>query len=139
MHKRLLIVDDSPVMRSFVRRSIEIAGLPVSRWLEAAHGREALDRLAEERVDLVLTDLNMPVLDGESLLRLMRDDERLRSVPVVVVSTDGTEQRMARLLELGARGYVRKPFPPEHLYAVLGGVLPDWIADRREEAADVGF
>lgn len=139
MHKRLLIVDDSPVMRSFVRRSIEIAGLPVSRWLEAAHGREALDRLAEERVDLVLTDLNMPVLDGESLLRLMRDDERLRGVPVVVVSTDGTEQRMTRLLELGARGYVRKPFPPEQLYAVLGGVLPDWIPDRGEEAADVGF
>lgn len=139
MHKRLLIVDDSPVMRSFVRRSIEIAGLPVSRWLEAAHGAEALERLAEERVDLVLTDLNMPVLDGESLLRRMRGDERLSAVPVVVVSTDGTEQRMARLLALGARGYVRKPFPPEQLCAVLGGVLPDWIADRGEAAGDVGF
>lgn len=139
MRKRLLIVDDSPVMRSFVRRSIEIAGLPVDHWFEAGHGAEALDRLAGERVDLVLTDINMPVLDGEGLLRAMRQDERLRAVPVVVVSTDGTEQRMARLLELGASGYVRKPFPPEHLCAVLGRVFPDWLPEGGSGANDVGF
>jgi two-component system chemotaxis response regulator CheY len=139
MHKRLLIVDDSPVMRSFVRRSIEIAGLPVERWLEAGHGGEALERLAEERVDLVLTDINMPVLDGEGLLERMGGDERLRAVPVVVVSTDGTEKRMARLFELGARGYVRKPFPPEQLCAVLGEVLPDWLPAQAGEDGNADF
>jgi len=139
MSKRLLIVDDSPVMRSFVRRSIEIAGLPVECWFEAGHGREALDCLAAEEVDLVLTDINMPVLDGEGLLRSMRSDERTRAVPVVVVSTDGTEQRMGRLMELGANGYVRKPFPPEQLCAVLGNIFPDWGPGGAMEAIDVGF
>lgn len=139
MSKRLLIVDDSPVMRSFVRRSIEIAGLPVAGWIEASHGREALERLADEQVDLVLTDINMPVLDGEGLLRSMRADARLREVPVVVVSTDGTEQRMGRLMALGANGYVRKPFPPEQLCAVLGEVLPGWSAEARQEGGHVAF
>lgn len=139
MCKRLLIVDDSPVMRRFVRRSIEIAGLTVDEWIEAGHGAEALRCLAETRVDLVLTDINMPVMDGERLLRSMRDDERLRSVPVVVVSTDGTEQRVARLLELGALGYLRKPFAPERLCQLLGEVFPGWTGGEGREARDVGF
>lgn len=139
MCKRLLIVDDSPVMRSFVRRSIEIAGLQVDRWLEAGHGREALEKLDTEAVDLVLTDINMPVLDGEGLLRAMRADERLRQVPVVVVSTDGTELRMARLMELGAMGYLRKPFPPERLCLLIEQVFPDWAGERGKEMSDVGF
>jgi two-component system, chemotaxis family, chemotaxis protein CheY len=139
VRKRLLIVDDSPVMRSFVRRSIEIAGLPVEEWIEAGHGREALDRLETRGVDLVLTDINMPVLDGEGLIRAMRADERLRDVPVVVVSTDGTELRMARLLELGALGYLRKPFAPERLCQLLEEVFPGWREWREEELSDVGF
>ena len=139
MSKRLLIVDDSPVMRSFVKRSIQIAGLQVDQWLEAGHGREALEKLGAGPVDLVLTDINMPVLDGEGLLRAMREDERLRRVPVVVVSTDGTELRMARLLELGALGYLRKPFAPERLCLLLEQVFPDWSVERQEDSGDVGF
>jgi two-component system chemotaxis response regulator CheY len=127
MKKRVMIVDDSPVMRSFVKRALAAAGLGVETCVEAGDGREALLRLAVQRVDVILTDINMPVMDGESLLRALRGDGMTQSIPVVVVSTDSTEHRMKALLELGAAGYVRKPFAPERLCEVLGRVLPDWL------------
>ncbi len=132
MSKRLMIVDDSPVMRLFVRRTIEVAGLPTTEVIEASNGEEALARLhlAQARpnaaIDLILTDINMPVLDGEGLLTELREDPRLSHIPVVVVSTDSTEQRVGTLMNLGARDYVRKPFPPERLGEVLAEIFPDW-------------
>ena len=130
MSKCLMIVDDSPVMRSFVKRTLLAAGLPVDTCLEASNGREALEKLraftSSRRIDLILTDVNMPVLDGEGLLVELKRDAALASIPVVVVSTDSTEQRVGALLKLGARDYVRKPFPPERLSEVLNGIFPDW-------------
>lgn len=129
MTKRLMIVDDSPVMRSFVRRTLQIAGLEMETCTEASNGAEALSKLAECGVDLILTDINMPVLDGEGLLRALQVDPELRRIPVVVVSTDSTEQRVDALMGLGARGYVKKPFQPEKLSQVLAGIFPDWVRD----------
>ena len=126
MTKRLMIVDDSPVMRSFVRRTLQIAGLHMETCAEASNGAEALAKLAESSVDLILTDINMPVLDGEGLLRTLQVDPELKRIPVVVVSTDSTEQRVDALMGLGARGYVKKPFQPEKLSQVLAGIFPDW-------------
>jgi two-component system chemotaxis response regulator CheY len=128
MSKRLMIVDDSPVMRAFVRRTIQVSGLPTSSFLEASNGLEALAKLraSSEPVDLILTDINMPQMDGEGLLTQLKQDPALASIPVVVVSTDSTEQRVGALLRLGASDYVRKPFPPERLSEVLCGLLPDW-------------
>lgn len=127
-----MIVDDSPVMRAFVRRTVEVTGLEVAGYLEAGDGQEALRKLrsaraagAEEQVDLILTDINMPVMDGEGLLEELKRDEALSSIPVVVVSTDSTDQRMDKLMQLGARSYVRKPFPPEKLSEVLAAIFPD--------------
>jgi two-component system chemotaxis response regulator CheY len=77
-------------------------------------------------VDLILTDINMPVLDGEGLLRALRSDPELSRIPVVVVSTDSTDQRVDSLMGLGARGYLKKPFQPEKLSGILSGILPDW-------------
>lgn len=132
MPKKLMIVDDSPVMRAFVRRTVEVTGLEVSSYLEAGDGRDALSQLRRAReqgpgaqVDLILTDINMPVMDGEGLLEELRRDSSLRGIPVVVVSTDSTDQRMGKLMELGARSYVRKPFPPEKLGEVLAGIFPE--------------
>lgn len=132
MPKKLMIVDDSPVMRAFVRRTVEVAGLEVSAYLEAGDGRDALNQLRRagqlgpgEQVDLILTDINMPVMDGEDLLAELRRDGMLSGIPVVVVSTDSTDQRMGKLMELGARNYVRKPFPPEKLGEVLAGIFPE--------------
>lgn len=127
MASRLMIVDDSPVMRAFVKRTIALAGFKGSEILEASNGREALDKLracaASPAVDLILTDINMPVMDGEELINELKSDPGLKSIPVVVVSTDSTENRVGSLLRQGASDYVRKPFPPERLSEVLGGFL----------------
>src|SRR5574338_1188109 len=115
MSSRLLIVDDSPVMRSFVKRVITISGFPVGEIVEAANGEEALAKLRQQPADLVLIDINMPVMDGEELIRRMKADTPLQRIPIVVVSTDATHHRVETLLHLGARGYLVKPFPPERL------------------------
>ena len=115
MSLRIMIVDDSPAMRTFIGRIIQLSGLDVACCIQASNGMEALNLLREELVDVVLSDINMPVMDGEQLLRELANDAALRKVPVVVVSTDSTDLRRTRMLELGARGYVRKPFAPETL------------------------
>jgi two-component system chemotaxis response regulator CheY len=112
---RILLVDDSPVMRAFLRRAITIAGLPVDQFYEAGTGQEALDLLRVFRADLILTDINMPVMDGEEMLETLKRDPRRQRIPVVVVSTDATASRMDRLMKLGAAGYLTKPFQPQKL------------------------
>lgn len=125
MAYRVLIVDDSAAMRVFVRRVMEMSGFDVAVCLEAVDGREALERLRTEWVDAILTDINMPGMDGEQLLAELSRDEMLRSIPALVISTDSTSHRIARLLSLGARGYITKPFRPEDLRAGLERVLGD--------------
>ncbi|MGA2136646.1 MAG: response regulator [Bryobacteraceae bacterium] len=120
---RVLIVDDSPVMRAFIRRILRLSGIEAAEFLEAGDGQEALQVLHREWVDVVLTDINMPNMDGEQLVRSLDADDVLKSVPVVVVSTDGTENRMQQMLSLGARGYVKKPFLPETLREEMERVL----------------
>jgi two-component system chemotaxis response regulator CheY len=119
----LMVVDDSPAMRSFIVRVIQLTGLEVGSCLQAANGQEALDLLRDNWVDLVLTDINMPVMNGEEFLRLMEEDEMLRTIPVLVVSTDGSEHRVQRMMSLGAKGYVRKPFSPELLRENMENLL----------------
>jgi two-component system, chemotaxis family, chemotaxis protein CheY len=123
MAYRVLITDDSPAMRTFVRRVIELSGFDLSACFEAGDGAEALAVLRNEWVDAILTDINMPGVDGEELLRLLAADESLRGIPAIVISTDATENRIARLLALGARAYVTKPFRPETLRAELERTL----------------
>jgi two-component system chemotaxis response regulator CheY len=120
---RVLIVDDSPAMRAFIRRVIQLSGLDVAGYVQAGDGGEALQLLAQESVDVILTDINMPGMDGGRLVAALREDARLSAIPVVVVSTDATPERMQQMLALGARGYVTKPFSPEVLRAELDRVL----------------
>lgn len=120
---RVLIVDDSPVMRTFIRRIIALSGMEAAELLEASNGLEALNLLQTQWVDVVLTDINMPVMDGAELMRRLAADETLKTLPVVVVSTDGTAHRVEQMLGLGARGYVKKPFQPETLREELERVL----------------
>lgn len=122
----VLTVDDSPAMRLFIRRVLELSGFEVGDLWEASDGDEALALLREHWVDVILTDINMPGMNGEEFVRRLEGDELLRSVPVIVVSTDGTENRVHQMLTLGAKGYVKKPFPPEALRAELERVLGIW-------------
>jgi two-component system chemotaxis response regulator CheY len=119
----VLIVDDSPAMRKFVERVLHLSGLPLGVCRTAADGAEALTLLREAPADIVLTDINMPGMDGEELVRQVAADEALSQIPILVVSTDHTRQRMDRLFALGARGYVAKPFYPEGLREEIERVL----------------
>lgn len=123
MAYNVLIVNDSPAMRSFVRRVLDLSGLGIGACLQAGNGQEALNVLREEWVDVVLTDINMPTMDGEQFVQRLKDDDALRSIPVVVVSTDRTEGRVRQMLTLGAKGYVAKPFLPETLREEVEKVL----------------
>jgi two-component system, chemotaxis family, chemotaxis protein CheY len=119
MELNILIVDDSPVMRAFIKRVLAMSGLAVAQTLEASDGRQAIDVLKAQHVDLVLSDINMPVMNGEEFLREMMANETLRGTPVVVISTDARLDRVMQMISLGARGYVAKPFSPEGLRAEL--------------------
>lgn len=119
----VMVVDDSPAMRRFIRRVIEVSGFNVGRFLESSDGVEALEQLQHEWVDVVLTDINMPGMNGEDLVRNLQEREHLSAIPVIVVSTDATDSRIERLRQLGARGYVTKPFAPERLREEIETVL----------------
>ncbi len=119
-----LIVDDSPLMRAFIKRVIRLAGYDANP-LEAANGREALDCLKAHHADVILTDINMPVMSGEELLIELKNNGTLETTPTLVISTDATRDRAHRMLELGARGYLAKPFSPEALREQLDRILGD--------------
>jgi two-component system, chemotaxis family, chemotaxis protein CheY len=119
----VLIVDDSPAMRAFVRRVMQLSGIELAECFEASNGEEALALLRTHWVDAILTDINMPGVDGEEFLRRLSQDELLSSIPVTVISTDATQNRMSRMFSLGARGYIAKPFRPEELREELERTL----------------
>jgi two-component system, chemotaxis family, chemotaxis protein CheY len=122
---RALIVDDSSVMRKIVERSLRQAGINLVKVHEAGNGAEALVILDSTPVDLILSDINMPVMDGLEFVKQVHGREALRHVPIVMITTEGSESHVVQALSCGARGYIRKPFTPdqvkEHVLPVLGG------------------
>jgi two-component system chemotaxis response regulator CheY len=116
-----LIVDDSSVMRKIVERALRQAGLPLSKVHEASSGVEALDLLKSERVQLILSDINMPMMDGLEFLRQLRSQDLAPDVPVVMITTESSEEHVKEAIVAGAQGYIRKPFTAEQ---VKDRVLP---------------
>ena len=112
---RALIVDDSSVMRKIIERSLRQAGLGIAAVLEAGNGADALTLLAENRVDLILCDINMPVMDGLEFVKQLKGVANARRVPVVMITTEGSESHVVQALSNGARGYIRKPFTAEQV------------------------
>lgn len=119
----IVIADDSPVMRTFILRILKLSGFEIRNYFEASDGEEALAALRTQTVDVVLTDINMPKMNGEQLMRSLAADPALSSIPVIVVSTDRTEGRLKTMKSLGAKGYVTKPFSPEVLRAEVERVM----------------
>ena len=124
---RILIVDDSSMMRAMIKRVVKLTNVPVDEILEAGDGAEALTLLETHDVQLLLTDINMPVMSGADLLRRVADDDRWRHLTRVIISTDGSEARREQAAELSVRCYLQKPFSPE----VLRDVLTDAAASAR--------
>jgi len=112
---RTLIVDDSSVMRKIVARALQQGGVSIGEILEAGNGAEALDILRQQRVDLVLSDINMPVMDGLEFVRQLQSVENARGIPVVMITTEGSESHVMQAISCGARGYIRKPFTPDQM------------------------
>jgi two-component system, chemotaxis family, chemotaxis protein CheY len=122
---RALIVDDSSVMRKIVERSLRQAGIEMSDVFQAGNGAEAMAVLQDQRVDLILCDINMPVMDGLEFIKQLPGVPNAKGVPVVMITTEGSETHVVQALSLGARGYIRKPFTPEqvkeHVMPMLAG------------------
>jgi two-component system chemotaxis response regulator CheY len=123
-------------MRSFIRRVMVLSGFEVGQCFEASDGVEALAQLKEHGVDVILTDINMPKMNGEELLRELEASGVLKSVPALVISTDATKDRILRMLSLGAEGYMSKPFSPEALREELERVLGDRTPGVRDAERD---
>ncbi|MGB9205059.1 MAG: response regulator [Terriglobales bacterium] len=121
---RALIIDDSSVMRKIVERSLRQAGVELEKVVEASNGAEALAALQDNVVDLILCDINMPVMDGLEFVRQVAAVENAKGVPIVMITTEGSESHVVAALSAGARGYIRKPFTPdqvkEHVLPLLG-------------------
>jgi len=118
-----LIVEDSAVIRSVVKKSIGMSGLEVKEIHEAASGRQALEVLAGRWIDIVFADHNMPEMNGTGLGKKMAEDSLLVSIPGVVVSSERNQDRIDELKQLGIRAYLRKPFRPESFRDVVQDVL----------------
>ncbi|MFZ5774752.1 MAG: response regulator [Thermodesulfobacteriota bacterium] len=121
--KRIIIVDDSETARMFIRRCLEIIGFDGAGIIDAANGREALEKLKQGQAEIVLTDLNMPVMDGETLLKWIKASPSLCELPVVVISSAGNPAKEEELIQIGALGVVAKPVSPPKLIALLGSFL----------------
>lgn len=119
MALNILIADDSLLTRKAIRRIIDMIGLDVERVLEAENGSEAIALLETHPVDLVIADLNMPVMDGMQMINHIRSREATRHVPVVVVSTESSTARIEALLANGVRDYLHKPFKAEDLRTLI--------------------
>ena len=116
-----LIVEDSPTMRQFLAFSLR--RLKDCRIIEAVDGVDALKKLTTERVDLVITDINMPMMDGLKLVTLIRGNARTKTLPIVIVTTEGAEEDRKRGLALGANAYVPKPIQPSVLLKTVASLL----------------
>ncbi len=122
--KRIVIADDSGTARMFIRRCLEIIGLRGAAFIEASNGKEALNLVKETPADLLVTDLNMPLMDGETLLKWIKGNPRLTDMPVVVISSVLNPAREADLRSLGAYAVIRKPVSPASLLEKLRPLLP---------------
>ena len=123
MSINILIVDDSAIVRAVIEKTIRLAGHAIGEIYMAENGKEALEILADNWIDLVLADINMPVMNGLEMVEKMCDDGLLKTIPVVIISTEGSTARIDQLMAKGVAAYIRKPFAPEALVQVLKDVV----------------
>jgi two-component system chemotaxis response regulator CheY len=117
----VLIVDDSSTMRKIISRSLRQAGLPIDDIYEAGDGIEGLNALSGNKVDLILSDINMPNMDGLEFIKAVRANGN--TVPIVMITTEGGEDIIKEAVSSGASASIKKPFTPDQLNEKLGGLL----------------
>lgn len=119
----VLIVDDSAAIRKILQRVLRQAEVPVGTVYEAGDGVEALESLKKQSVGLVLSDINMPNMDGLEFLTKLRAEPAWRDLPILMVSTEGSQAKVLEAVERGASGYVRKPFTADQIKEKLSGLF----------------
>lgn len=119
----VLIVDDSAAIRKILQRVLKLAGLPLAAVHEAGDGLEALEIAKAQSLDLIFSDINMPNMDGLQFLGKLKSDEGLKKVPVIMVGTEGSQTKVLEAVQLGAAGYIRKPFTPDQIKDKVVGVF----------------
>ena len=115
MKGSLLVVDDSAMMRKVVLRTLKMAEVEFETVFEAADGSEALTILRANKVDLIMCDINMPVMNGLELILKIKEEKLAPGVPIVMVTTEGSEPLVRQAIMAGARGFIRKPFTLDHI------------------------
>jgi two-component system, chemotaxis family, chemotaxis protein CheY len=143
MSFNVLIVDDSGSMRAVIKKVIAISGFKLDQCFEAGNGREALEQLKQSWVDVIVSDINMPEMNGLELLHALKHDSLYQNIPTIIISTEGSSERMSEALEAGAKEFIKKPFLPEDIRRVLYNVIGvgsdgEYQEDRRD-AAELDF
>ncbi len=123
MDSDILVVDDSAAIRKILTRVLRQTGMAIQTIHEAGDGQEAMSVMEQHRIDLVLSDINMPKMDGLQLLASLKASAQWRNIPVVMITTEGGETKVAEAVKLGAAGYVRKPFTADQIKEKLVGIL----------------
>jgi len=132
----VLIVDDSNSMRAVIKKIISISGFKMDQCIEVENGKKALEALAEHWVDVIISDINMPEMNGFELLERLQGDDLLRNIPVIVISTESSEQHVQNAFDLGVKGFIKKPFLPEEIRKILYEVIG--VSDEGEYEEDRG-
>ena len=128
MAVNVLVADDSGVMRSMIAKTIKLSGLNLGEIHQAANGQEGLEALNRNWIDLVIADINMPVMNGEEMIDRMQAYPDFKDIPIVVVSTEGSQTRVERLQDKGVR-FIHKPFTPEVIRDTIKKFLGDGVFD----------
>lgn len=136
MTVNILVVDDSLPMRSVIIKTIKASGFGSASFFEAENGMKAMEVLRSEWMDLVITDYNMPDMNGGELISEMKKDDTLSTVPVIVVTTEGSREKMQELTEKGADSYIKKPFTPEMIKEKLTDLLGEMQDENSIESGD---
>jgi len=131
MSYNILIVDDSRTTRAVIAKTLNLSGVPLGELHEAENGEEALSILDGNWIDLVLADINMPVMDGVEMVNRMSADGLMQTIPVIIVSTEGSKTRIEEMRSKGVRAYIRKPCTPEF----IGNIVSDILRDQNAESA----
>lgn len=120
---KVLIVDDSGVMRKIIQKNIKAANLAVDTFVEAGDGKEGLEKLKEGPVDLILCDWNMPNMTGIEFAKTVKNCAEFSAIPIVMITTEGSDSMRQEASDAGVKGYITKPFTPDQLTAELGKFL----------------
>lgn len=123
MSFNVLVVDDSILMRSVVKKVISMSGFKMDQCLEAENGKQALQVLEENWVDVILSDINMPEMNGFEFLEELQKETLLKRIPVIIISTESREDRVKQAISLGAKAFIKKPFLPAEVKKVLYEVI----------------